>query len=896
MRWKDAELVDYTEASGFIESILQDPQGTVWMTRAKVRDDKGPICRITDQDLQCYDAGDGIPFKYAVPLFRDDSGNFWVGSSTGFCRWKPGSSSTYLLKALTTNKGLAGVTAFAGGSNGVLWVGMKWAGKTLGLQQFAQGAWKDFVLQGVDHTALHVTNLLMDRNGELWVGTGDHGVYRIYAGRADHFGSADGLSGDTVYSFYEDREGDIWVVTSRGIDRFHDSSVVSFSIREGLSAEDVAAVLGARNGTVWVGNFRALDSVRDGRVSSLREGNGFPGQLTTSLLEDHAGRLWMGVDRKLTVYDGRQFRPVEQADGSHLLGIVTAMTEDIDHNIWAAVSTPRLYRIQDMRVREEFSPPQVPRVHDLAADPKGGIWLAFENGSLGRYRQGRWETVSTNHGANASPAWDLLVDSDGSTWATTGDGLVRWKEGKVETLSARNGLPCDSIYALVKDDLGSLWLAAECGYVAITETELEKWWQQPDSIVKVRTLDRYDGAHPAPTYFRPTASKSSDGKLWFATRSILQMVDPAHLDQNETPPPVRMERIIADAKDYSRAPDLRLPANTRNIEIDYTALSFVVPEKVHFRYKLEGHDEDWQYPHSRRQAFYSDLAPGNYRFRVIACNNDGVWNNTGATQDFTVLPAFYQTTWFRLLCFAIGAGILWLLYALRLRQVAAHMQARLEERLEERERIARDLHDTLLQGFLSAYMQLDVANDRLPADSPAKPLVQRVLDLMKQVSAEGRDAIRRLRSPYQESENLEQKLSQIREEFPLQEQVDFRVIVEGAPQSLHPAIRDEVYRISREAVMNAFRHSQASKIQVAIYYAARHLRVVVRDNGCGVDPQLLRTGREGHWGLSIMKERAENVGASFGVSSRAGRAPRSNSWFREKWLLRPCLQQACGSG
>ena len=210
------------------------------------------------------------------------------------------------------------------------------------------------------------------------------------------------------------------------------------------------------------------------------------------------------------------------------------------------------------------------------------------------------------------------------------------------------------------------------------------------------------------------------------------------------------------------------------------------------------------------------------------------------------------------------------LHELRLRQVAGYMQARMEERLEERERIARDLHDTLLQGFLSAYMQLDVANDRLPADSPAKPLVQHVLDLMKQVSEEGRNAIRSLRSPHPASDGLEERLSGIREEFSLQEQVDFRVVVEGKPIALHPLIREEVYRIAREAVINAFRHSEAGRIEVEIKYAARSLRVMVRDNGCGVDPKVLRTGREGHWGLSNMRERAEKIGAKFAVLSRAG--------------------------
>jgi signal transduction histidine kinase/ligand-binding sensor domain-containing protein len=867
-RWKNEELVDYSTTPGFVEAIMQDSKGTVWMTRSQVHDDKGPLCEVTDSALHCYGAADGVPFPYAQPLARDDLGNLWIGSSLGLCRGKPGSFTNYFPQALQQAKGLSGVSAIAAGKDAVLWVGMERSGPGLGLQQLVRGAWKGVVLPGMDGTALEVTSLVTDRNGALWIGTTNQGIYRIYGINADHFSGADGLSSDSVNGFYQDREGNLWVITSRGIDRFHDTRVTSFSIREGLTAENVGSVLASRDGTVWIGNVRALNVLRHGKLSAMGKSNGLPGRLVTSLFEDHAGQLWAGVDGQLTVYQDGRFRLINKPNGSPI-GVITEITEDVEHDTWARISTGEIFRIHDFRVREEALPPHAPRSSSLAADPKGGIWLGFINGDVGRYRKDHLEIFPTIHGGNSGPVRNLLVDSDGSTWAASGAGLTRWKNGKAMTLTSRNGLPCDSIFAVVKDDLGSLWLDAQCGFVVIPVAELEKWWEQPDVKVKLKTFDVFDGVQAGLTNFRPEVSKSPDGKLWFANDSVLQMVDPAHLGGNEIPPPVRVEQVIADRKNYAPQDNLRLPPLTRDIEIDYTALSFAVPQKVSFRYKLEGHDADWQDPQTRRQAFYSDLPPGNYRFRVIASNNDGVWNNVGATQALTVLPAFYQTTWFRLLCFVIVAGILWLLYELRLRQVAGHMQARLEERLEERERIARDLHDTLLQGFLSAYMQLDVANDRLPADSPAKPLVQRVLDLMKQVSEEGRSTIRSLRSPQTACDGLEEKLSGIREEFPLQEQVDFRVIVEGKPVALHPVIREEVYRIAREAVINAFRHSQASKIEVNIKYAVRSLRIVVRDDGCGVDPQVLRSGREGHWGLSNMRERAEKIGARFGVRTRS---------------------------
>jgi len=453
-------------------------------------------------------------------------------------------------------------------------------------------------------------------------------------------------------------------------------------------------------------------------------------------------------------------------------------------------------------------------------------------------------------------------------WGATQDGLFRRNEGKEEILNSHNGLPCDTVFAFIKDNRGALWLDTQCGLVVIEGSELNRWWQQPDVKLNLRTLDVFDGAQPGLTNFRPEVSKSPDGKLWFANENILQVVDPEHLKGNGIPPPVHVEQIIADRKKYLPRDGLQLPALTRDVEIDYTALSLVVPEKVRFRYKLEGHDSDWQDPQNRRQAFYTDLPPGNYRFHVIASNNDGVWNEAGAEVRLEVLPAFYQTVWFRICCILSAAGILGLFYVLRLRLLSARMQARFEERLEERERIARDLHDTLLQGIYSASLHFDLANNRLQEDSPAKPAVQRGLDLLRQMSQEGRNALRSLRSPEVAPDAMEHALSRLPKEFALPVGIDFQVATEGRPRVLRPLIRDEAYLIAREAVLNAFHHARATKIEIEVDYASRHLRILVRDNGCGMESGLLRVGREGHWGLTGMRERAEKIGAKLQVLSR----------------------------
>lgn len=309
---------------------------------------------------------------------------------------------------------------------------------------------------------------------------------------------------------------------------------------------------------------------------------------------------------------------------------------------------------------------------------------------------------------------------------------------------------------------------------------------------------------------------------------------------------------------------------TRDIEFHFTALSLTNPERVRFRYKLEGYDADWRGPVSVRQITYTNLRPGNYRLRVIASNNDGVWNEEGTTLGFNIAPAFYQAYWFLLLCIAATGCLVWIGYRWRVRQMRARLASQFEERLQERTLIAQDLHDTLLQGFLSASMQLHVADDKLSADSPAKPQVSRVLELMGQVIEEGRNAVRGLRSTNGHgSLYLAEAFARVQQELAVQDEIAFRVIVEGRPRSLHPIIRDEVYRIGHEALINAFRHSRAKSIEVEVEYSTNHLRLLISDDGDGIDSQVLRAGRDGHWGLSGMRERAERIGARLKVRSRA---------------------------
>jgi signal transduction histidine kinase/ligand-binding sensor domain-containing protein len=865
--WKEDELVNYPQLSGRIEALVEDSEGSIWLARTQATDQMGPLCRIKDEQLRCYGVADGIPFPLAIQLARGNSGELWVGGYSELCRWKPGSCTTYFANTSRRPETFASLRAIVTGADGSVWAAIDRSGSVLQLEHFEHGTWASRAFPGIPVNNSTVTTLFVARDDALWVGTANRGIYRVRGNEVEHFGSKDGLSSDAVGRIYQDSEGTLWVVTSEGIDNFRKLRIDNFTMRDGLSAAGASSVLASPDGTVWIGNFEALDFLRDGKLSSMRAGHGLPGRYVTTLYEDHAARLWLGLDSDLWVYDKGSFQVVRRSDGRSL-GIVFAITEDAHHSIWVRAGHD-LDRIQDFTVKEELTSAQISTAYTLAATPDGGVVLGLVNGDLLKLHNGGTQVTPSDEVGNTRQVRDLLVEPDGSVWGTTLDELFRCKDGVRRNLTTRNGLPCDGIFALVKDSSDSIWLYSKCGLIEIARSELDRWWQNPGAVVQVGLLDEFDGVQPGLTPLKPQATRTPDGRLWFVNGRLLQMIDPGHLKENVIPPPVHVEQVLADRKEYVARDHLRLPALTRELQLDYTALSFVAPQKVRFRYILEGHDTTWQEPGTRRQAFYNDLRPGKYRFRVIACNNEGIWNDIGATLNFSVAPAWYQTNLFRILTVAVGIFVAMSLYWLRLRQIARAISARFDERLAERTRIARDLHDTLLQGFLSASMQLHVANDHLPADSPAKPLVGRVLELMSRVIEEGRVALRGLRSSKLNSPDLEQAFSQIREEFPTHSQTGFRVIVEGTPRPLRSIIRDEVYLIGHEALSNAFRHSHASDIEIELEYAASYFRVLVRDNGTGIDERVLFAGRDGHWGLSGMKERSERIGGKLRVLSRA---------------------------
>jgi signal transduction histidine kinase len=506
----------------------------------------------------------------------------------------------------------------------------------------------------------------------------------------------------------------------------------------------------------------------------------------------------------------------------------------------------------------------------LNLGPNGKLWAGYLNGEAAVIDGTSVRRFTAKDGLNIGPVAAILSGRS-HCWLAGVNGLVRF-DGKSFHILADANRPFSGITGIAQAKNGDLWLNAWDGVRRVAAAELRAAEKNPAYAVHSDLYDLTDGLPSVPQRIRPfpTAVSAADGRIWFGFRAGVVSVDPEDPSLNAPVAPVSIVHAIADGKTFDAATNAKLAARTKNLEIDYTAVSLNRASRVRFRYKLEGMDSGWQNAGSRRQAFYSNLSPGRYRFVVSASNGDNLWNEAGATLGIDVPPAFFQTIWFRSLCVLAAMLGLWAILRFRIRQSVAKVQAQFRERTLERERIAGDLHDTLLQGYLSASLQVHAAFGRLAEDSPAKQPLRRALELIGKASEDSRIALRGIRSSQVGDLELGQALSRIPQELAASADVGFSVRVEGHPRSLRPVLLDDVYRIGREAIMNAFQHAGATNIEVEVEYAASRLRMLVQDNGCGIDAQLLQSGKAGHWGLKGIRERAERIGGKLNLFSNPG--------------------------
>ncbi|HEV2272272.1 MAG TPA: two-component regulator propeller domain-containing protein [Steroidobacteraceae bacterium] len=869
--WDGRKLTQWHAFDGrFVTALYQDRAGTVWVG---TMESPARLCALRDGRARCY--GARLNFGAAVwTIHEDDAGTLWAGAQTGLWRIAPGAP-----RRIATAQALGGAVLPSSGPVGLTHSGdgrLLVAVHNAGLMQLAGDEVQPYPIRVSDSN-----RLLRDRDGSLWVGTIERGLTHIHDGRTDTFTQSDGLSGDIVLSLFEDREGSVWVSTTGGLDRFRELAVSTLSVRQGLPSDVTGAVLAAADGSVWIGTHDGLTQWNNGRVTTYLRASGLPDDSVQSLFQDHSGRIWAFTDGGLGYLEHGRFIATPGVAG----GEVNSITGDDSGNLWLSGQQSLLHlragRLLERIPWSAFGLQQ--NVSVLLSDPqRGGLWLGFwQGGGVAYFKDGRVRASYTAaDGLSRGQVADLRLEN-GALWVATMGGVSRLEHGRIATLTSRNGLPCDNAMWTLEDNQHALWVYTACGLVRIERPQLEAWIADPEHRIRARILGPQDGVRLrsiSASSFAPRAALGADGKIWFLSGGGVQVLDPDHIVFNRLPPPVHIEQVIADGRLYwqdlrdGTAATLRLPPRSRDLEIDYEALSLVAPEANQFRYRLDGRDRGWYDAGNRRLALYTDLPPGEYRFQVIASNNSGVWNEQGAAIEFAIAPMFWQTPWFRIACGIAFLALLLALHRLRARQLALQFNRTLDARVHERTRIARDLHDTLLQSFQGVLLQFGAAL-RLLGREPqkAREVLAGAIEQAGHAIREGREAVQGLRMSVEESSDLAAPIARLARELAAERQgapaPSVRIEVQGTVRALHPIERDEIFRIAAEALRNAVHHSQGTQIEVELRYDAREFRLRVRDDGRGTDPRILAADRTGHYGLRGMRERAALAGGKLALWS-----------------------------
>ena len=874
--WKAGTLTKYSELEGnYVNSFAEDGEGTVWVGLSW-DPGGGRVCAIRRGTAQCSPPHGNLG-RYVRSLCSDGD-KLWVYGESGLWQWKPAPArlSTvqkpedwFRSRMSCTNDAGRSLIALPGG-----------------VSQVVDGKMLPFRLPDSPNVP-DPTAMLRDRDGGLWLGTKSHGLLHVHEGRTDRFTRSDGISGDSIWALFEDREGNIWVATLDGLDRFRERAIPSVSVRQGLSRNDVWSVLGARDGSVWVGSRDGLHRWKDGRFTSYPPGGGL-GNNPGSLFEDERGRIWTSTSRGLAYFSEGRFTPVTREP----TGQIHSITEDRSGRLWISEDLEGRQSIGSLEAgtvaggRGEVH--RIPRARlGLAEstiilspdDVRGGLWIGARN-ALASFKDGTLqESFTTVDGRPFGEVTGIHSDAEGTLWAAAEAGLLRLRDGRLTILTSANGLPCaPPVWWVTEDDDRSLWLSLNCGVARIRRPELEAWAADTKRTVAVTVFDNADGVrqrwNPSKGY-GPIATRSKDGKVWFLGLDGVGVIDPGRLSHNALPPPVHIERIAANGKLYwqnltALAPSsLALPPAIRDLEIEFTALSLAVPDKVRFRYKLEGQDPDWKEVANERKVQYSNLAPGSYRFRVLASNNSGVWNEAGASVDFTIPPAFHQTTWFRALCAAALAALLWAAYRIRVGVLVRRQRLQLDAQEEERARIAGELHDGVLQHLSAVTLNLGALKYKIPPDSPAKEELARAQGKLVEIGRDIRDLSHELHSATLQQAGLARALSAYCEEFGAARGIPVSCAADEVGTALAPGAALALYRIAQEALGNVAKHANAKRVQVRLERADRAVRLTVSDDGRGFDPA--GSGESGGVGLANMRARVRALDGRLEIESQPGR-------------------------
>ncbi|MFO1487056.1 MAG: two-component regulator propeller domain-containing protein [Verrucomicrobiota bacterium] len=716
-----------------------------------------------------------------------------------------------------------------------------------------------------------IATVAEDRLGQHWVGT-FRGLVRLQGDQIVDWPLNEKSPGDAIAVVFEDVEGSIWVGGRDGLYRLSPSRFVNYTSRQGLVANDVMSVCEDRSGAIWMASWvGGLSRLADGTISHITSTNGLTDDAVLSLHPARDGGLWVGMDfgRGLNKLDP-QFQNTFAASASLINAPVRALHEQADGTLWVGtgkgLNVLRGGKTETYTTRSGLAGDNVMAICE---DHRGAIWVGAVGG-ITRWESNQVTRLTVRDGLSSNFISSFFEDDRRTLWiGTKGGGLNRWRDGRFTAYRARDGLFSDDIFEVVGDDFGCLWMSCRRGIFRVSKTELEDFSAGKITRLNCAVFGRDDGLETVQCngVAKPAGWKGSRGRLWFATIRGAVVVEP-RIRTNERPPPVEIEETLADrellpppTRDHG-GKRLAIPAGTREIELHYTALSFQAPEKNRFRYRLDQVDTDWIEAGNRRVANYYLIRPGTYRFEVTAANNDGVWNVTAATLTLEVLPHYWQTWWFKLTIVTAGLLVLAFLYRARL--------ARMREIEGLRIRIASDLHDDVGSRLTKVAMVTESLNEQTPAAHPGKGHIQNIVSTVHDITLAMDEIVWTINPRNDTLDNLANYIFHYAQDYFQNTGVRCRLDLppELPDHAMSTEERHNLFMAVKEALNNILKHAGATEVRIGLVLEGGVLRLSIADNGRGLE---INPARPPGDGLTNMKQRLRQIGGRLNIESHPGR-------------------------